>query len=157
MEALNKKPYDWLAIEAEFIGSRLSVEFFADEHNMPIGTLKRRVTSGKWLEKRAKLNEKAIRKNIDITAETKAERLSKFDDECLDIAEKLLESVKEQIKEIENPNQLKSLSGTLKEAQAVARLILGASTDNTELQISNSPTQIIRTIIDPANNTEEKY
>lgn len=122
--------YDWNVIKTQFITSSLTIEEFATQNAIPVGTLRRQVSKGKWLEERDQVEIKVRSKSIEFVVNDRAARLAKFDDDCVEIADDFRKKAKEFLHQIDSPMALKALTGAMKDAQAMARLALGASTEN---------------------------
>ena len=144
--------YDWTKIKLDFIKSTLTVEEFGEKHGIPLGTLKRNVTKGGWIDERSATNEKVIRKSLERNADKKAERLSEFDDECVKIAQRINSTLVQMLSGVENPQGLKAIAGTLKDTQAVTRLALGASTENKAIENGFDRDEWIRKLSEIDNN-----
>lgn len=125
-----KKSYDWVAIKVQFINSSLSTREFAEKYGIPFGTLTKQVAQGKWLDERISIGSDAEQKSIEYSVNNRAARLAKFDDDCVDLADEFRKKAKEFLHQIDSPMALKALTGAMKDTQAMARLALGASTDN---------------------------
>ncbi|MGX2956415.1 hypothetical protein ACWIYZ_04905 [Ursidibacter arcticus] len=122
--------YDWNVIKTQFITSSLTIEEFATQNAIPVGTLRRQVSQGKWLEERDQVEIKVRSKSIEFSVNNRAARLAKFDDDCIEIADDFRKKAKEFLHQIDSPMALKALTGAMKDTQAMARLALGASTEN---------------------------
>lgn len=107
------KRYDWVKIKALFLKSTLSVEEFAKEQGIPYGTIKPRVTKEKWIETRSATREQMIQRTIQKNIENNAEKLASFDEECLEIATKILRKSGQMVLEADAPHALRAISGTL--------------------------------------------
>lgn len=44
----------WAELEAEYVNSKISLRTLAEKHNVPLGTVQRHSSKGKWSEKRKK-------------------------------------------------------------------------------------------------------
>lgn len=130
-----KKSYDWIAIKVEFLKSSLSIPEFSQRYDIPLGTLKKQVAQGKWLDERSEIGTDVVRKSTEIAADAKALKLAQVDADCVKTAEEINRKLRELLPTIDSPMALKALSGTLKDTQAVTRLALGASTENQSTQV----------------------
>lgn len=122
--------YDWTTIKTQFITSNLSIEEFAKQNAISVGTLRRQVSQGKWMEERDQIEIEVRSKTVEYVVNNRAARLAKFDDDCVDLADEFRKKAKEFLHQIDSPMALKALTGAMKDTQAMARLALGASTDN---------------------------
>ncbi|MDH2997196.1 hypothetical protein A1D22_05860 [Pasteurellaceae bacterium LFhippo2] len=125
-----KKSYDWVAIKVQFVNSSLSTREFAEKYGIPFGTLTKQVAQGKWLDERIIIGSDTEQKSIEFSVNNRAVRLAKFDDDCIDLADDFRKKAKEFLHQIDSPMALKALTGAMKDTQAMARLALGASTEN---------------------------
>lgn len=125
-----KKSYDWVSIKLQFINSSLTTREFAEKYGIPFGTLTKQVAQGKWLEERIIIGSDTEQKSIEFSVNNRAARLAKFDDDCVDLADDFRKKAKEFLHQIDSPMALKALTGAMKDTQAMARLALGASTEN---------------------------
>lgn len=125
-----KKSYDWVAIKVQFINSSLSTREFAEKYGIPFGTLTKQVAQGKWLDERITIGSDTEQKSLEFSVSNRAARLAKFDDDCVDLADDFRKKAKEFLHQIDSPLALKALTGAMKDTQAIARLALGASTEN---------------------------
>ncbi|MBF0785760.1 hypothetical protein E4T80_09845 [Muribacter muris] len=122
--------YDWETIKTQFITSTLSIEEFAKQNAIPVGTLRRQVSLGKWVEERDRLKIEVRSKTTEYIVNNRAATLAKFDDDCVSLADEFRQKAREFLHQIDSPMALKALTGAMKDTQAIARLALGASTEN---------------------------
>lgn len=125
-----KKSYDWVSIKLQFINSSLSIPEFAESYGIPKSTLSKQVAQGNWLDERNQIGIVTESKSIEFSVNNRAARLAKFDDDCVDLADDFRKKAKEFLHQIDSPMALKALTGAMKDTQAMARLALGASTEN---------------------------
>lgn len=125
-----KKSYDWVSIKLQFINSSLNTREFAEKYGIPFGTLRKQVAQGKWLDERIIIGSDTEQKSIEFSVNNRAARLAKFDDDCVDLADDFRKKAKEFLHRIDSPMALKALTGAMKDTQAMARLALGASTED---------------------------
>ncbi|OOF62052.1 hypothetical protein [Rodentibacter pneumotropicus] len=123
--------YDWTTIKTQFITSGLSIEEFAKQNAISVGTLRRQVSQGKWIEERDQIEIEVRSKAVEYVVNNRAARLAKFDDDCVELADDFRKKAKAFLHQIDSPMALKALTGAMKDTQAMARLALGASTENT--------------------------
>lgn len=125
-----KKSYDWIAIKVQFINSSLSIREFSEKYGIPYGSLSKQVAQGKWLDERKEIGKDTETKSIEFSVNNRAIKLAKVDDDYIELADDFLRKAKVLLKEIDSPMALKALTGAMKDTQAIARLALGASTEN---------------------------
>lgn len=86
------------------------------------------------MEERDQIEIEVRSKTVEYVVNNRAARLAKFDDDCVDLADEFRKKAKEFLHQIDSPVALKALTGAMKDTQAMARLALGASTDNQATQ-----------------------
>ena len=106
-----KKSYDWVAIKIQFINSSLTIPEFSAKYDIPLGTLKKQVAQGSWMNERSQVGAETVRKSADT-------------------AKKALGKLNMMLDSADKPNQVAVISSALVNLQKVYRLALGASTDN---------------------------
>lgn len=129
-----KKSYDWVAIKIQFVNSSLSTREFAEKYGIPFGTLTKQVAQGKWLDERISIGSYTEQKSIEYSVNNRAAKLAQFDDDCVSLADEFRKKAQEFLHQIDSPMALKALTGAMKDTQAMARLALGASTENQATQ-----------------------
>ncbi|VEH67288.1 Uncharacterised protein [Rodentibacter pneumotropicus] len=129
-----KKSYDWGAIKVQFINSSLSTREFAEQNDIPFGTLKRKVSKELWLEERSNIAPMVIQRSVEKIIDNRVDELTKFEKENLKAISKAQNKVIGMLEMCEKPNEIKALSSALVDFQKVYRLALGASTENQATQ-----------------------
>lgn len=129
-----KKSYDWVAIKLQYINSSLNTREFAEKYGIPFGTLTKQVAQGKWQDERNTIGSHTEQKSIEFSVNNRAAKLAKFDDDCVELADDFRKKAKEFLHQIDSPMALKALTGAMKDTQVIARLALGASTENQSTQ-----------------------
>ena len=69
---------DWEAVQAEYIGSEISLRDLGKKHGIPRSTMERRCTSGGWVAKRKAYKQKAVEQAVADCVDVEAERLGKI-------------------------------------------------------------------------------
>lgn len=129
-----KKAYDWGAIKIQFIHSSLSIKDFSEKYGTPYGTLRKQVAQGKWLEERNNIGSDTEQKSIEFSVANRAARLAKIDEEYIKLADEITRKARELMASVDSPMALKALASSIKESQSIARLAMGASTENQSKQ-----------------------
>lgn len=125
-----KKSYDWVAIKIQFINSSLTIPEFSEKYDIPLGTLKKQVAQGSWMNERSQVGAETVRKSAEVSSDIRAYQLTDLEHECVDIAKKALGKLNMMLDSADKPNQVAVISSALVNLQKVYRLALGASTDN---------------------------
>lgn len=150
------KKRDWAPVKAAFVegyecdGVRLTEPQLGDvatKFGIPLSTVKKRSMIEKWTEERQLFQKRLEEAKREKTTEVLASKGAEFDALSLRNADKKLRMIERMIDRAEKigdgftPAQVRSLAGALKDAQAVGRLALGDSTENTKhsgaLEVTN--------------------
>lgn len=124
--------YDWVSLKYEYLSSNLDLVEFSEKKGIPYQTLSKWSSKEKWNEQREDLRkqtEKIMLNKIVIDRAFEIGQQNERDIKAVKRIYKLLE-LKLDNSEL-NLRDLKTISSSLKDLQAVARLALDASTDNT--------------------------
>lgn len=146
VKSLNKSRnhVNWTKAKAEYVNSSCTCAEIASKYGVKLGTVTARAGREDWTQDRAKRNsillENAARKSILDTAQ----ELVRYNERDLEIAKDLRAAVVRKLNDAQkqvagNPDQplpllpkdIRALAGALESVQRVARLALGASTENT--------------------------
>ncbi|MFZ7198495.1 hypothetical protein [Avibacterium avium] len=125
-----KKPYDWVAIKVQFINSSLTISEFSEKYNIPLGTLKKQVAQGSWMDERSRIGTETVRKSVEVSTDIRAYQLTELDNETLHLISQAQKRLASLIEISEKANELKSISSAIVDLQKGYRLALGASTEN---------------------------
>ena len=147
---------DWLPVKAAFVEGydRDGVRFaepqlgdIAAKFGIPLSTIRKRSMIEKWAEERQLFQKRLEDARRERTTEVLASKGAEFDALSLRNADKKLRMIERMIDRAEKsgdgftPGQVRALAGALKDAQAVGRLALGDSTENTKhsgaLEVTN--------------------
>ena len=137
-----KRP-DWKAIELEYVMGTMTMRELAASSGVNDSTLRSRATRGEWDTKRGQKRTETTKAAESIATEVRIDQQAEQNAADLTIAKRLMAGVLEMFAFAEKPQDLKALSGAAKDAQAIARLALGMTTDNTGLSgIGGGPLQL---------------
>lgn len=125
-----KKSYDWVAIKVQFINSSLSISEFSTKYDIPLGTLKKQVAQGAWIEERSRVGTETVRKSVEVSSDIRAYQLTELEQENINLAKKAQSKLHHMLDTAENANQVSTVATAMVNLQKVYRLALGASTDN---------------------------
>lgn len=125
-----KKSYDWVAIKVQFINSSLTIPEFSEKYDIPLGTLKKQVAQGSWMDERSRVGAETVRKSVEVSSDIRAYQLTELDNKTLTLIGKAQDKLERMIEQSAEAKELKSISGAIVDLQKGYRLALGASTDN---------------------------
>lgn len=124
--------YDWQALTLAFVSQNGSLEEFAEKEKIPLSTINKKSAELGWLEKRKFFGSKTEVLSTEHLADERARLLVEQNRRDVHMARLGAEKLVEFLPLCEKASDLKAWSGALKDVQAVARLALGASTENTD-------------------------
>lgn len=125
-----KKSYDWVAIKVQFINSSLTIPEFSEKYNIPLGTLKKQVAQGSWMDERSRVGAETVRKSVEVSSDIRAYQLTELDNKTLSLIGKAQDKLERMIEKSGEAKELKSISSAIVDLQKGYRLALGASTEN---------------------------
>lgn len=129
--------YDWDRLTIEFVAGDWSVKEFADLKKIPETTMIKAYRRYEWGKKRSENGRQVVGKSLEMVCDDRAEELAKQnqrDLEAVAVAHAVI--VRQLASERLKPADVRALAGSLKDLQAVARLALGATTENTNTNIN---------------------
>lgn len=129
-----KKSYDWVAIKVQFINSSLTIPEFSQKYDIPLGTLKKQVAQGLWMDERSRVGAETVRKSVEVSSDIRAYQLTELDNKTLALIGKAQDKLERMIEQAAEAKELKSISGSIVDLQKGYRLALGASTENQATQ-----------------------
>lgn len=131
---------DWHAIEFEYVHNHtLDYRDLAEKYGLKEATVRQRANRHGWKEKRNAVTQAVTEKASAAVQKSIASELVKYNEDDLKVAKALRSQVAKLITMANNedkpldPTSLRSLAGALEASQRVARLAMGATTDNTGL------------------------
>lgn len=129
--------YDWDKLTIEFVSRNYTLDEFSKLKNIPRGTLNRQSQKLKWYEKREQNGNETITKSFELITDDRAAQLAEQNQKDLSVAALLRDEIVRQVESggLETKD-IRALAGSLKDVQAVVRLALGASTENTDMNIN---------------------
>lgn len=123
---------DWGALRAEYINGTMSLRELAEANGIKAAGLMSRAAKEGWDAERKRFQAESSKRALELAADDRADRLAKFNDQDLKIAEALKAKAVALLKEADDSRELASLSKVFESAQRIGRLALGATTENTE-------------------------
>lgn len=128
---------DWGAIRLEYINSLITADELAQRHGVKPATLRQRAARGDWNADRHALSKAVTTVTQEAVLISRKTELAKFNEDDLKMAKALRGLVVRAITRASSgknmslsPSEIRSLAGTVSEAQRIGRLALGASTEN---------------------------
>lgn len=150
------KARNWALVKAAYVegyerdGVRVVeplLDDVAKKFGIPLSTVRKRSMTEKWTDERHLFQKRLEEAKREKTTEVLASKGAEFDALSLRNADKKLRMIERMIDRAEKnndgftPGQVRALAGALKDAQAVGRLALGDSTENTKhsgaLEVTN--------------------
>jgi transposase-like protein len=129
------KRIDWPAAHAEYVNNAgLTYADIAAKYGINPSALRMRAGREQWTDQRQAAQAKLLQKVTEKTIHDTVAELAKYNEQDL-IAAKALRSLAARQMQAGNlePKDVRALAGAIESAQRIARLALGASTENTEL------------------------
>lgn len=129
--------YDWDKLTIEFVSSNYTVSEFAKLKNIPETTMIKAYRRYKWGEKRSENGQQMVGKAVEMVCDDRAAQLAEQNQKDLSVAALLRDEIVRQVGSGDlEAKDIRALAGSLKDVQAVVRLALGASTENTDMNIN---------------------
>lgn len=125
---------DWKSIKAEYIAGGTSYRKLADKYGVSFSTLKEIARREKWTDLKEQAQHKADTKFADLMGEKQANRSAKIND----VADKLLDKIKEMIDmECVSSQAIKQLTSALKDIKEVKGIKSDIDLREQEARIDN--------------------
>lgn len=145
---MNKKPIDWEAIKHEYVALGSSYEQLQETHGVKGATLRSRAMRGQWQQMRNARQQTATKAVIAATVAQTVDGLTAINARDIAGAASIHAKALDLLETMEiNPVTLKALAGALKDAQAIARLALGVSTNNTQVSAPDGQSMFSQLVI----------
>lgn len=133
---MGKVRRNWAELTVEFAASDMSLTDFAMAKKIPYDTIYKQSKKLNWSKKRQLNGEAMAKKSLEMVADTRAQQLAEQNQRDISAAKQIVDAILIKLSSSDlKPADIRALSGSLKDAQAVARLALGASTDNQDLNV----------------------
>jgi DNA-binding MurR/RpiR family transcriptional regulator len=136
---------DWNAVRMRYVQSNKTLAEVATEFGIHHAGVEKRAHREGWTDERQKLADSVRQQATSELVTQRAKELSKLNEDNLRVARAVQAQIGRHLQESQQNNQLiasrelRQLAGALAEVQKVARLALGASTDNHELNGGTTP------------------
>lgn len=123
--------HNWEELEQEFIHSNDSFAEFAKKKGIIQRTVEQAGNRLQWTKKRENFRQLTSQKMLEKTVDERIKKLEEQAEKDLQAVNLAYDLIKEKLQEgMLEPKDIKQLTGSLKDIQAVARLALGANTEN---------------------------
>jgi hypothetical protein len=139
-----RKRIDWPAARAEYVTTAsLTLADIAVKYGAQLGAVKQQALRNRWTEERAARSHFLWQKVAEKSLRDGVEELARYNEQDLQAAKALRALVAKKMQQVEQQGHiqardLRSLAGAVESAQRIARLALGASTENTDTRISEA-------------------
>lgn len=137
----SKAGLDWAAIRQEYVSSDVALKALADKYKINQSSIRRRAALDKWQDARTKFQAAIAKKTDAAQIETRVQKLRAWNDQDLKIAAALRAQTARSLNRIAREQQgndtietslldIGRMAQIVESAQRIARLALGATTDN---------------------------
>jgi transposase-like protein len=135
------KRIDWPAVKSAYVNGNETFAQVAVRHNLNANSLRRRAAREHWTTARAARADSLFEKVTERSVIDAAQELASYNAGDLRIAKELRDLVMQRLQNGSNlsPCDIRQLAGAIESVQRVARLSLGASTDNVVKQPPPEP------------------
>lgn len=129
---------DWAAAQAEYVNNpTLNYSDVAKKYGVHEVNLRHRAAREGWTGLREARAALVVQKATARSVTNVVEELARYNEQDLAIAKALRAVAARQMQNTTlGPRDVRALAGTVAEAQKIARLALGASTENTDMRVS---------------------
>jgi hypothetical protein len=129
---------DWIALRVEYVNGVMPIKSLADKYGLPVSSVEKRCAREGWNKERAVLAEKVREKATAAAVKDRTKELAEWNEGDLKIARFLRSRIAEKLNALDPAavnytGSLRSLAGAAESVQKMARLALGATTNNTGL------------------------
>jgi hypothetical protein len=149
---IDTKDYEWNAYRTQYITSNITYDKLAKEHKLDPQLLRKRASREQWGVKRKEFGEALTREVGAQVVEVSKEALVEWNEDILVDAKRLKEAARRLFMKLENGKwthrkdvaygALGAAASAMMNADRIARLAMGASTDNRNNTNRNLPLSI---------------
>lgn len=137
------KRIDWPAAKTEYINNAaLTYADIAKKYGTKLGSVQAQAATNNWTEARAARSKLLQQRATEKSLTTAVDELAKYNEQDLLAAKALRSLIAKRMHEAQqtriDARDLRSLAGAMESVQRVARLALGASTENADTRISEA-------------------
>ena len=133
---------DWAAIRLEYVHGTETMRELAGKHNINAAGLMKRAAKEQWEAERQQKSAEVSKAVSGALVEARIDELSQYNAEDLAVAKMIRARAKAMIADGMSPNDLRALGGAFDTASKVARLALGASTENSTVTTKELPASV---------------
>lgn len=133
---------DWTAIRLEYVHGNESMRELAEKHGIKASGLMRRAANEGWEAERKQKSAEVSKAVSGTLTEVRIDELSQYNAEDLDAAKAIRAKALAMMEAATSPHELKAISGAIDTASKVARLALGASTENSTVTTKELPASV---------------
>lgn len=126
---------DWDTLTFEYLAFDGTLEEFSKRKKIPLSTIRKQSSKLNWSNRKSENGTRVERKAEDLLIEDSAAKLAEQNARDLAAVEAVHNKAVEMLAVCDKPSELRALSGVLKDMQAVARLALGVSTENANVNM----------------------
>lgn len=144
-----RRKYDHLKVE--YINGNKTLKELAKRDGINYTSVQQIAAKEGWTEERNRLLDRVTEKTFEIQVDTRVQKIKKFNDDCLKIANNLLAGASKVLnvevrKDPPSAVRLTRIAKTVKEAQYIGRLAMGISTENIAQSINQGEVEIKSTM-----------
>lgn len=140
MAGLRKEPSkerrNWDTLTLEYLAFEGTLEEFAERKKIPLSTIRKQSAKLNWGNRKSENGTRVERTAEDLLIEDAATKLAEQNKRDCEAAEAVRNKALEFLPLCEKAADVKAVAGALKDAQAIVRLALGASTGNSNVSVS---------------------
>lgn len=133
---------DWAAIRLEYVHGTETMRELADRHGINPAGLMKRAAREQWEAERQQKSAEVSKAVSGVLVEARIDELSRYNAEDLEAAKAIRARALAMLDDATSPNDLRALSGAVDTASKVARLALGASTENSTVTTKDLPSSV---------------
>jgi transposase-like protein len=135
-------PTDWTTIRSEYVHGNDSQRELAAKHSVNPNTLMQNAMRGKWEADRKQFKSKVSAAAEQRMLEIQTNALLAYNTEDLEAAKKIRLKAMEMLEKAASPHDVRSIGGSVETASKVARLALGAATENQAVTTTLLPASV---------------
>ena len=133
---------DWAAIRLEYVHGTETMRELAEKHSINAAGLMKRAAREQWEAERQQKSAEVSKAVSGVLVEARIDELSRWNAEDLDAAKRIRNKALEMLDSAGSPQDIRALSGAVDTASKVARLALGAPTENSSVTTKELPASI---------------
>lgn len=135
-------PADWAAIRLEYVHGTENMRDLAAKHKIKAAGLMKRAAKEQWESERQQKSAEVSKAVSGALIEARIDELSQYNADDLAAAKAIRSAALAMLDTAATPNDIRSISGAVDIASKVARLALGASTENSTVTTKELPASV---------------